>query len=91
MAEPTPTLRRRRVLISANVLVQIIAVLAVVGMVNWLVARHYARFDWTKSGYYKLSDKTKQVLTSLKEPVRVIVFLQPSAERGCFSSMELYW
>jgi ABC-type uncharacterized transport system involved in gliding motility auxiliary subunit len=81
MAEATPTLRRRRVLISANVLVQIIAVLAVAGMVNWLVARHYARFDWTKSGYYKLSDKTKQVLTSLKEPVRIIVFLQPSAER----------
>ncbi len=78
---PPPTLRRRRVLISANVLLQIIAVLAVVGMVNWLVWRHYARFDLTKSGYYKLSNKTRQVLTSLKEPVKVIVFLQPNAER----------
>jgi ABC-type uncharacterized transport system involved in gliding motility auxiliary subunit len=78
---PPPTLRKRRVFITANVLVQIIAVLALVGMVNWLVARHYARFDWTKSGYYKLSEKTKQVLRSLKEPVRIIVFLQPSAER----------
>jgi gliding motility-associatede transport system auxiliary component len=78
---PPPTLRRRRVLISANVLLQIVAVLAAVGMVNWLVWRHYARFDLTKTGYYKLSDKTRQVLTSLKEPVKVVVFLQPSAER----------
>jgi len=80
-ASAPPTLRRRRLVISANVLVQIVLVLALVGMVDWLVWRHYARFDWTKSGYYKLSDKTKQVLGSLKEPVRVIVFLQPSGER----------
>ena len=39
------------------------------------------RFDWTKSGYYQLSDKTKQVLRALKEPVNVVVFLPPSAER----------
>jgi ABC-type uncharacterized transport system involved in gliding motility auxiliary subunit len=80
-AEPTPTLRRRRVWISANVLVQIVAMLALVGMANWLVHRHYLRFDWTRSSYYKIAEKTKQVLGSLKEPVKVIVFLQPNAER----------
>ena len=78
---PAPTLRRRRLVVSANVLVQIIVVLVLVGMVDWLVWRHYVRFDWTKSGYYKLSDKTKQVLESLKGPVRVVVFLQPGGER----------
>ncbi|MEI8062629.1 MAG: GldG family protein [Verrucomicrobiota bacterium] len=78
MAEPTST--GRRLVISANVLVQILAVLALVVMANWLVSRHYSRFDWTKSGYYKVSDKTHQALGALKEPVKVIVYLQPSAE-----------
>ena len=49
-----PTLRHRRLVIGANVLVQIVAVLALVVMANWLTSRHYLRFDWTKSGYYKL-------------------------------------
>jgi len=72
------TPRQRRFVIGANILVQILAVLALVIMVNWLVSRHYTRFDWTKSGYYKLSEKTKQVLASLKTPVDVIVFLPPT-------------
>lgn len=76
-----PTLRHRRLVVGANVLLQIVAVLAVVVMVNWLASRHYLRFDWTKSGYYKLADKTKQLVSSLKEPVDVIVFLPPSGRR----------
>ena len=67
--------------IGANVLVQIVALLALVVMVNWLASRHYVRFDWTKAGYYKLAEKTKQVLTGLKDPVEVIVFLPPNDHR----------
>jgi ABC-type uncharacterized transport system involved in gliding motility auxiliary subunit len=76
-----PTLRQRRLVIGTNVLLQILAVAALAIMVNWLVSRHYTRFDWTKSGYYKLSEKTRQVLTGLKEPVDVIVFLPPTDKR----------
>ncbi|MGD0652367.1 MAG: hypothetical protein ABSA97_14720, partial [Verrucomicrobiia bacterium] len=65
-ADTAPTLRRRRLVISANVLVQIVAMLVLMVMVNWLVYRHYTRVDWTKSGYYKISDKTKQVLQHLQ-------------------------
>jgi len=79
MAEPTST-GPRHLIISANVLVQILAMFALVVMVNWLVSRHYTRFDWTKSGYYKISGKTQQALGALKEPVTIIVYLQPSAE-----------
>jgi ABC-type uncharacterized transport system involved in gliding motility auxiliary subunit len=75
------TQRHRRLVIGVNVLVQIVAVLALVVMVNWLVSRHYLRFDWTKSGYYKLSEKTKQLITSLKEPIDVVVFLPESARQ----------
>ncbi|MGO9528704.1 MAG: GldG family protein [Verrucomicrobiia bacterium] len=76
-----PTSRRRRLVIGANVLVQIVAVLALVVMVNWLTSRHYLRFDWTKSGYYKLSEKTKQLVGSLKEPLDVVVFLPESGRQ----------
>ena len=76
-----PTLRHRRLVIGANVLVQIVALLAVVVMVNWLASRHYVRFDWTKAGYYQLAGKTKQVLASLKDPVDLIVFLPPNDHR----------
>jgi ABC-type uncharacterized transport system involved in gliding motility auxiliary subunit len=77
----TPPSGRRRLVIGANVLMQIAAALALVAMINWLASRHYVRFDWTKSGYYKVSDKTKQVLQTLKEPVKVVVFLQPAGQR----------
>jgi ABC-type uncharacterized transport system involved in gliding motility auxiliary subunit len=82
MAEqPTPTLRHRRLVISTNVLIQIVAVVCLAVLVNWLVARHHGwRLDWTRSNYYKLSDKTVQVLHSLKAPVKVIVFL-PQGEQ----------
>jgi ABC-type uncharacterized transport system involved in gliding motility auxiliary subunit len=76
-----PIPRHGRLLIGANVLVQILAVFIVVVLVNWLVSRHYMRFDWTKSGYYKLAEKTKQALAALKQPVDVIVFLPPSDKR----------
>jgi len=75
-----PTLRHRRVVVGANVLVQIGALLAAVVMVNWLASRHYVRFDWTKAGYYQLAGKTKQVLASLKDPVDLIVFLPPAGD-----------
>ena len=80
----TPTLRKRRFAISVNVLVQIIAVVLLAGAVNWIVARHYTRWDWTRGGYYELSSKTKQVLTMLKEPLEIIVFIPPAAPQEYF-------
>ena len=77
----TPNVAATRLVIGANVLVQIVAVLALAVMVNWLTSRHYLRFDWTKSGYYKLSEKTKQLVGSLKEPLDVVVFLPESGRQ----------
>ncbi len=86
MADVTPnpekvsTLRQRKLSISANVLVQVFAVLALAIMVNWLASRHYLRFDWTQASYYQVSEKTKQMMAGLQAPVDVVVFLQPTAE-----------
>jgi len=86
MAEPlpsnAPSLRHRRLKISVNVFVQIVALLAVLVMVNWLLARHHPkRWDWTRTSYYKLSSKTEQVLQGLKEPLDVVVFIPTSSSR----------
>lgn len=55
--------------------VAIVLGLGILGLVNWLGARHYRRFDWTSSGLYTLSDKTRNVVKDLKTPVSVTVFM----------------
>lgn len=80
-SEKTPTSRRRRLVIGSNVLAQVLIVFVVMFMINWLVSRHYQRWDWTTTRYYALSDKTKQTLAALTEPVQVVVFIPPSSIR----------
>jgi ABC-type uncharacterized transport system involved in gliding motility auxiliary subunit len=43
--------------------------------VNYLGSRHWARGDWTKARIYSLSETTKRIVTGLKKPVRVTVFM----------------
>jgi ABC-type uncharacterized transport system involved in gliding motility auxiliary subunit len=47
----------------------------ILGLVNWLGARHYRRYDWTSAGLFTLSDKSTQVLKGLKQSVTVTVFM----------------
>ncbi len=49
--------------------------LGILGLVNYVGSRRYARFDWTGSGLYSLSEKTRNVLKELKTPVNVTVFM----------------
>lgn len=49
--------------------------LGILVLVNYVFSRRFARWDWTKSGLYSLSDKTKQVVKDLKAPVTVTVFM----------------
>ncbi len=44
---------------------------------NYVGSRRYVRFDWTSSGLYSLSEKTRNVLKDLKSPVNVTVFMTP--------------
>lgn len=59
----------------ARVGAAILVFLGILALLNWLGARHYRRFDWTRSGLYTLSDKTTNVLKELKAPVTVTVFM----------------
>ena len=42
---------------------------------NYLGTRHWVRGDWTKARIYSLSETTKKIVTGLKSPVRVTVFM----------------
>lgn len=58
-----------------NLGLAILVGLGILGLVNWLGARHYQRFDWTSAGLYTLSGKSTEVLRNLEQPVTVTVFL----------------
>jgi hypothetical protein len=50
------------------------AAVALLGLVNYLATRHYARIAWTDNADFKLSPLTRQVLQSLTNTVRVVVY-----------------
>ncbi|MCL2725550.1 MAG: GldG family protein [Polyangiaceae bacterium] len=68
---------RRRVLDATqiSVLVGIIAAVVLAVLVNVLVARRYARWDWTANRRYSLSEATKQTLHGLSDPVQIWVLV----------------
>src|ERR1700756_2742479 len=67
-----------RIRIGFNVLVQIVLILFLVAMVNSFVFRHYARWDFSRDQKYALSDKTKRLLHTLKDKMRITVFFSPN-------------
>ena len=74
------TVTIKRVQIGLNVIIQIAAVVFIVGMVNYFSFNHFRRFDRTRDQKYLLSDQTKQVLGGLKKPVKAVVFFSSASE-----------
>ena len=64
----------RRWKIGVNVLVSVIALLAILGMVNYLAARHPRRWMWSSDARFQLTPVTKEVLRGITNDVQVIVF-----------------
>jgi hypothetical protein len=77
---PTKTVRISRFQIGLNVLLQISVLAVIVLMLNYLSFRHFKRWDLSRDQKYSLSSQTKQLLTSLKKPVRAVVFFSSAAE-----------
>lgn len=75
-----PASRRRKVAVGLNAAAELLLAGLLVLMVNYLSFRHYYRTDWSRSGYYTLSEKTLSLLKSLTNTVDVVVFFQPKQE-----------
>jgi len=71
---------KRRLIGGVNSSVAILLMLVLVVMLNYLSARNYLRFDWSRDQYYRLSEKTVTMLEQLPERVQITVFIQPGHE-----------
>jgi len=64
----------RRFGASLNLIITLAAVLAIVGMVNYLGMRRFVRMNWTRTADTELSQRTRHVLASLTNNVRIITY-----------------
>lgn len=60
----------------ANALTATLAVLVILGMVNFLGVRYSTRLDLTENQVFTLAPQTQQLLQNLEEPVKVWVFAE---------------
>ncbi len=58
----------------ANALVATLAVLAILGLVNFLAVRYASRVDLTENQIFTLAPQSQQVVQSLENPTRIVVF-----------------
>jgi ABC-type uncharacterized transport system involved in gliding motility auxiliary subunit len=93
--EPQSFSVMRRFGAGLNLVVTVAAVLAIVAMVNYLGMRHFMRFKWTRGAGMELSARTKHVLSSLTNSVRVVTYFDSTDEfifprvRGILREYEL--
>jgi ABC-2 type transport system permease protein len=73
-------IKGNRLQIGLNTLVQIVVIAAIVLMVNYLSYRHFKRWDFSRNQKYALTSQTKNLLSSLKKPVKAVVFFSSAAE-----------
>jgi ABC-type uncharacterized transport system involved in gliding motility auxiliary subunit len=66
--------RRRSTQAGANAVVATLAVLAILGLINFLGVRYAGRVDLTENQVFTLAPETQQLVKNLKQPVKVWVF-----------------
>ena len=69
-----PKLRVGRIEIGINIVVQIIVLLAMVMMVNYLASKYFKRWNWVRGERSELSEMTRSVMGNLSKPMKAIVF-----------------
>jgi ABC-type uncharacterized transport system involved in gliding motility auxiliary subunit len=70
-------LTRRSTQAGTNVLVGTIAILVIVGIINFLGFRFSSRIDFTDNQLFTLSPQTQEIVTNLKKPLKLWIFDSP--------------
>ncbi len=73
--------QRRSTESSANALVTTLAVLAILGLVNFLGAKHVWRMDLTDNQQFTLAPQTQELVKTLQQPVKVWLFDKQQASQ----------
>jgi ABC-type uncharacterized transport system involved in gliding motility auxiliary subunit len=81
---------RQSALKSTSLVVGSVLVLLLLGMVNFLAARHTLRWDTTRTKRYSLSQQTKQVLNGLASDVEALAFYQENEAQAAKDILEEY-
>ncbi|HUV94984.1 MAG TPA: GldG family protein, partial [Anaerolineae bacterium] len=76
-AEIKAALTGRRARYGGNAVLMSVAFFAIVGLLNYLGARHHGRWDVTEEKQFSLSEQSIRLLQSLTEPVQVKLFFTP--------------
>jgi ABC-type uncharacterized transport system involved in gliding motility auxiliary subunit len=71
--------RGRQLRYGGNTAVVVVAVLGILGALNYLANRHDKSWDLTKGQRYSLSDQTKKILQGLKQDVTIRYFQRSTA------------
>jgi ABC-type uncharacterized transport system involved in gliding motility auxiliary subunit len=66
--------QRRSTQVGTNALISTLSVLAILGLLNFVAVRQVYRIDQTETQLFSLAPETKQVLKSLKQPVKLYLF-----------------
>ncbi|MGF1458030.1 MAG: GldG family protein [Leptolyngbyaceae cyanobacterium] len=66
--------RQRSTQAGTNAVVATIAVVVILGLVNFLAVQNGARYDLTENQLFTLAPATKTVLQNLEEPTRLVIF-----------------
>ena len=82
--------QKRETKLGAMMSVSVVAVLAILIGVNWVVTRRDKRWDLTANASYTLSDQTVKVLGNVKTPVKVLVFDAPGGFQRFRDSLAMY-
>jgi len=86
---PSPSFQAwRRWTFAFNVAISILAVTSILGMLNYLAARHYERVHLVADPRLELSPMTAQLLETLTNQVQVVVFFDADPHGTLFSSVK---
>ncbi len=73
---------RRTTQNGANSLVLTIAVLAIIGLLNWFGTRYHHRADLTSNQQFSLSPQSKQIVKGLKDELKLTAFVRNGDQQG---------
>ncbi|HEY9878291.1 MAG TPA: Gldg family protein [Leptolyngbyaceae cyanobacterium] len=74
----------------ANALIATLAVLAILGLVNFLAVRYSSRIDMTENQIFTLAPQSQEIVRSLDQPVKAVIFdtNQNTQDRQLLSSYQ---
>lgn len=78
--DAAPKLRVGRLEIGINIFIQLVVMLAMLVMINYVSNKYYKRWNWARNQQMELSDMTRSLLANLPKPMQAIVFFSQPGE-----------